>query len=115
MQDILEKDNISSDELIKLLELREDKEVDFVLVDVREPIEYKRGRIRGIDMLKPSSSFYDWGDEFIEEVSGKSVIFTCRTGARSRNIQSVFRANGHTKVINHTGGIFSYRGEIERD
>lgn len=114
MHTILEKNDINSQELQTLLQEREEGKVDFLLVDVRENIEFKMGHIKGADMLKPTSAFQQWAQELFDETKDKTVVFTCRTGNRSGQIQNVFRRNGHTSVLNHFGGIVTYRGEIEK-
>ncbi len=114
MHELLATSNINSENLELLLKARENGEADFLLVDVREDMEYEMGHLKGIDMLKPTSDFQSWAEAFLEEVKDKVVIFTCRTGHRSGQVQNTFRSNGHERVINHTGGIVSYRGEIER-
>ena len=114
MQELLARDNIHSEELEVLLKAREEGKVDFLLVDVREDMEYEAGHLKGVDMLKPTSSFQHWAEQLFSEAKDKTIIFTCRTGARSAQVQNVFKSNGHEKVINHAGGIVSYRGEIER-
>jgi rhodanese-related sulfurtransferase len=65
-------------------------------------------------MLKPMSIMAEWVDALIEETKDKIVIFTCHTGARSGDIQSMFKKKGHTLTLNHIGGIMSYRGEVIR-
>ncbi len=114
MSEILQKSNIDSKELEVLLKEREEGNVDFLLVDVREQMEYDAGHIKGVDLLKPTSTFQSWAEEFFNEIQDKTVIFTCRTGARSGQVAQVFQQNGHTKSINHVGGIMSYSGATER-
>ncbi|HFD14271.1 MAG TPA: rhodanese-like domain-containing protein [Epsilonproteobacteria bacterium] len=114
MQMLLEKNDINSEELQTLLQLREEGKADFVLVDVREDMEWNMGHIKGADMLKPTSTFQQWAQDFFNQTKDKTVIFTCRTGSRSAQVQNVFRQNGHTRSINHFGGIVTYRGEIEK-
>jgi len=114
MQNILEKNDINSEELHALLEAREIGTTDFILVDVREDMEYNMGHIKGADMLKPTSTFNQWGQELFNELKDKTIVFTCRTGSRSGQVQNVFRQNGHTRAINHFGGIVTYRGELEK-
>ncbi|NOZ90428.1 MAG: rhodanese-like domain-containing protein [Epsilonproteobacteria bacterium] len=114
MSELLKKTLVNSNELEQLLKDREEGKVDFLLVDVREPMEYDMGHIKGVDMLKPTSSFQSWASDFLDEYKNKTVIFTCRTDARSGSVQRVFQQNGMDSVINHSGGIVSYRGEIER-
>ena len=114
MQTLLEKTDVNSAELQSLIEAREKGEVDFYLVDVREQYEYDAGHIKGVDALKPTSSFQTWAQELFNDMQDKTVIFTCRTGSRSGQVQNVFRSNGHEKAINHYGGIVTYSGETER-
>jgi len=114
MSELLNKSFVSSAELETLLKEREAGNADFILVDVREQMEYDMGHIKGVDMLKPTSTFQSWGQSFFDENKDKTVIFTCRTDARSGSVQRVFQQNGMKNVINHSGGIVSYRGEIEK-
>jgi len=114
MQTILERNQLNSEELEKLLKAREEGKVDFLLVDVRENMEYNMGHIKGVDMLKPTTTFQQWGETLLNETNNKKIIFTCRTGSRSGQVQNIFAQNGHKNVINHSGGIVSYRGETER-
>jgi rhodanese-related sulfurtransferase len=114
MQTLLKKRAVSSEELIALLTTRENGQIEFLLIDVREDMEYNAGHIKGVDMLKPTTSFQQWGQELFNATQDKTVIFTCRTGSRSGQMQNVFSQNGHKNVINHYGGIMSYRGDTER-
>jgi rhodanese-related sulfurtransferase len=114
MHELLATSNINSENLETVLKARENGEADFLLVDVREDMEYKMGHLKGVDMLKPTSDFQEWAQALLDDSKDKVVIFTCRTGNRSEQVQNIFKSNGHTRVINHSGGIVSYYGEIER-
>lgn len=114
MKALLEKGYIDSEELNVLLEVRDEGEAEFLLVDVREDMEYDMGHIKGVDMLKPTSSFQEWAQALLTETKDKIVIFTCRTGSRSGQVQNIFKQNGHAGVLNHFGGIVTYYGEIEK-
>ncbi|MFT7879661.1 MAG: rhodanese-like domain-containing protein [Sulfurimonas sp.] len=114
MQSTLDKSNIHSEELESLLEQRAEGKVDFLLVDVREDMEYEMGHIKGVDLLLPTSTFAQWAEKFAEENKDKNVIFTCRTGNRSGQVQHIFKQHGLENVINHAGGIVTYRGDIEK-
>lgn len=114
MQTLLEKEYINSEELEILLEARDAGKVDFILVDVREEMEYNMGHIKGVDMLKPTSEFSNWAYSLLNESKEKTLIFTCRTGSRSGQVQNVFKQNGHNHTLNHFGGIVTYLGEIEK-
>jgi len=113
MSEILNQSRVTSSELEVLLKEREAGNADFLLVDVREQMEYDDAHIKGVDMLKPTSTFQSWAEEFLNNNRDKKVIFTCRTGSRSGQVQAVFQQNGMAGAINHSGGIMSYRGEVE--
>ena len=114
MEQLLKKQDVNSEELTSLIEARTNGEVDFLLVDVREDMEYNQGHIKGVDMLKPTSTFQEWAESLLKEAQDKTIIFTCRTGNRSAQVQHAFLNAGHTSVVNHYGGIVSYRGETQR-
>ncbi len=111
VKNLLEKDVVSSSELIKLLEARSKGEVDFLLIDVREDFEYQMAHIDGVDRLLPTSTFQSWAPKLLEEDKDKTIIFTCRTDNRSGQVANILRANG-LRAINHLGGIVSYGGKI---
>ena len=56
MQKLLEQTDVNSQELASLLDARAKGDVDFILIDVREQYEYDDSHIKGVDMLKPTSS-----------------------------------------------------------
>jgi rhodanese-related sulfurtransferase len=114
MQSMIQKGIINSQELQNLLVKRDAGEQSFVLVDVREEGEYNMSHIKGADMLKPLSTMAEWAEALAEETKDKIVIFTCHTGARSGDMQNVFKKKGHTQTLNHIGGIMSFRGEVVR-
>ena len=114
LQTLLEQHDVNSEELEILLDAREEGKVDFLLVDVREEMEYNEGHIKGVDMLKPTTQFQQWAHEFLTLTKEKKVIFTCRTGSRSAQVQNVFMQHGHEGVINHYGGIVTYYGTIDK-
>ena len=111
---MLSKNEINSNELIELLDKRKNSEIDFLLIDVREDMEYNMGYIDGVNMLHPTSAFNEWAKELLDSTKDKKVIFTCRSGNRSGQVAQIFKANGHDGAINHNGGIISYNGKIAR-
>lgn len=114
LQTLLKQHDINSEELEILLEARDEGKAKFLLVDVREDMEFNEGHIKGVDMLKPTAAFGQWAQELLTQNKEATLIFTCRTGSRSGQVQNVFMQNGHKNVINHYGGIVTYRGIIER-
>ena len=112
--DLLKKSRVSSKELETLLEARKNGEVDFILIDIREPFEYKMGYIDGVDSFKATSKFESWADEILELSKIKPVILTCRTSNRSFNIQQILKQKDAKNIIDHQGGIVSWRGKIKK-
>ncbi len=110
---LVTKEQLDGEELEALLEARELGMVRFELIDVREPMEYQMGRIKGVDELWPTSQFYDW----FGKIQGKKedrLILYCHTGSRSYQIQHVMKAQGFKHVGNLMRGIVSYDGEVVR-
>ena len=112
MKNMIEKGVINSQELEAALAQREAGEAQFVLVDVREEGEYAMSHLKGVDMLKPMSTMTEWAESLLSETKDAIVVFTCHTGARSGDIQHIFKKKGHQNTLNHIGGIMSYRGEV---
>ncbi len=110
---LLNKNDIDSDELIALLEARQLGMVDFKIVDVREWMEWKMGRISGADHLIPTSSFFQ---TLTEANLGKDehIIVYCHVGSRSAHCQRILTDMGYSNVSNLAYGIVSYGGEIVR-
>lgn len=106
--------DITSSDLIKMIEDRRESRVNFLIIDVREYHEYEDRRIDGVDELMPLSRFQDWAEDFFNTNIDKKIIFTCRSGNRSGQVTQIFRQNGHENVSNHIGGIISYGGKTAR-
>ena len=114
MHILLKQHNVNSEELEILLDERKESKIKFLLIDVREDMEFNAGHIKGVDMLKPTTLFQQWAHQLLTQYKDETLIFTCRTGNRSAQVQNVFMQQGHKSVINHYGGIVTYRGSIER-
>ena len=109
---LLGKEQLDSSELEALLEARTLGMVDFKLVDVREWMEYKNVRIKGVDHLVPTTSFY----ESVKDLGDKEmpIIVYCHVGSRSAYCQNMMKDMGYKHVGNLSYGIVSYQGETER-
>ena len=112
-QILLNKSDIDSDELTALLEARELGMVSFKIVDVREWMEWKMGRIAGADVLVPTSSFFQTLNE-AGIAKDEHIIVYCHVGSRSAHCQRILTDMGYSKVSNLAHGIVSYSGEIVR-
>jgi sulfur-carrier protein adenylyltransferase/sulfurtransferase len=110
---LLNKSDIDSDELTALFEARELGMVTFKVVDVREWMEWKMGRIAGADALVPTSSFFQTLNESKLD-KDEHIIVYCHVGSRSAHCQRILVDMGYTKVSNLAHGIVGYSGEIVR-
>jgi ferredoxin-thioredoxin reductase catalytic subunit/rhodanese-related sulfurtransferase len=110
---LLKKEQLDGDELEALIEAREIKMIDFILMDVRELMEYRMGHIVGTDALVPTSQFYSAIEEHNDKKQ-KAIIVYCHTGSRSFQVQHAMKALGFRQIGNLQYGIISYNGEIQR-
>ena len=110
-QKLLEKNEINGEDLEYLLLERKKKRVEFLLIDVREEYEYNENRILGVDYLVPLSNFFNKVKD-IEMYKSKPIITKCKLGGRSAQAQRQLRLMGFDKVINLSGGITNYKGEV---
>ena len=110
---LVNKEQLDGDEIEALLEARELGMVDFKLIDVREPMEWQMGHIKGADELLPTTKFYDWLPEMLKR-KDENIILYCHTGSRSYQVQQILKREGQN-VGNFAYGIISYSGEIVRD
>ncbi|SDZ02256.1 Rhodanese-related sulfurtransferase [Evansella caseinilytica] len=95
---------IDADELKEILQM---KEVDTIVIDVREPEEYEASHIPGVPLL-PMHSIPLLLDGFDKETE---YVFVCRSGNRSQNVAMFMRENGFHQVTNYNGGMLSWDGE----
>lgn len=109
-QELIKKEQLSSDDLITLLKARESGEVEFTLIDVREPFEYEMSHIVPTDMLLPTTQFQQWFPQ-IQDLKEKNLIIYCRTGNRSYQVQQHLLQKGFKSVGNLELGIVAYGGE----
>jgi ferredoxin-thioredoxin reductase catalytic subunit/rhodanese-related sulfurtransferase len=111
-EELLSHPQLDGDEIESLLEARELGMIDFLLVDVREWMEWVQQRIVGTDYLVPTTSFYQ-ALEQIEDKKDMPIILYCFTGSRSAYCQQVMLSMGYKHVSNFTRGIISYSGPVE--
>jgi rhodanese-related sulfurtransferase len=112
-QTILQKENLTAGELIRLLDLRKENKADFVLIDIREDFEIANGFIEGADFFYPTSTFADHLPE-LEKLKDTHIVFNCRSGARTASVLSHLKQNGFSKVSHLANGIMSYPGAITK-
>lgn len=109
---LMKKEQLDGDELEALMEAREKGSVDFLLVDTREWMEWVGNRIKGTDVLIPTTSFHN----ALSQLSGKEnipLILYCYSGSRSAYCQRILKHMGFKTVLNLEYGIMAYYGECE--
>ena len=111
---LVNKEQLDGDELEALLEARDLGMVNFILVDVREEMEYEMAHIKDTDILIPTSRFYADVEEKLGSKKDKHLILYCHTGSRSYQVQYAMGSLGFKSIGNLTYGIVSYSGDIVR-
>jgi rhodanese-related sulfurtransferase len=73
--------------------------VDKIIIDVREPFEYKMGHVEGAVNLPPAALMA--GAKLLESVpKDAELILYCRSGARSNAAMHYLKQLGFTNLIN---------------
>lgn len=98
---------ISVEELAARLAKREAGEDDFVLVDVREPVEFEMARIPG-SVLIPVGDIKD-GTSLGQIPRDVPLILHCKAGVRSGQALEALTAAGHGGVLHLEGGIDAWK------
>ncbi|MBF0259970.1 MAG: hypothetical protein HQK62_14280 [Desulfamplus sp.] len=92
-------------------ELREyrakEHEKSYLLIDVRQPVEYEESHIPG-SILLPLNVF----EEQVEELPEKNLIFYCRSGIRSRAaaLTADFFNEAGKDIYSLEGGVLAWNG-----
>lgn len=84
------------------------KESEFVLLDVRQPEEYRTGHLPGA-LFMPLP---DLIDKVGELDPAKAVLAYCRSGNRSRAAAAFLLSEGFSKVYSMDGGITAWNGHV---
>src|SRR5580658_5275443 len=96
---------------IDVIELKEklDRKDNFVLIDVREPHEYKICNIPGAKLI-PLGEFPQHVGEFSPD---DDIVIHCRSGMRSGKACNILRAAGFQHVRNVVGGILAWSDQVD--
>ncbi|MEX0608780.1 MAG: rhodanese-like domain-containing protein [Balneolaceae bacterium] len=97
---------------ITVQELKEKKEAgkDFLLLDVREDVEYLVSNLDGHHI--PLAQLQNRLQE-IEEKKNTEVVIMCRSGNRSSRAASFLESEGFEDVANLKGGMKKWAEEID--
>jgi len=81
-----------------------------VLIDVREPGEFRSGSIPGSINI-PLSQLKN---RIVEIPNDKAVFLYCRSGMRSKQAGKILSKAGFSDLVNLQGGIMSYQGNLKK-
>jgi len=93
--------------------IQKTKEGDYLLIDVRQPVEYSAGHIPGANLIP----LLELESKLFELPEDKEIVFYCRSGSRAR-AASALVAEGEIsgkKIYNLAGGIMAWDGKILPD
>ncbi len=83
-------------------------EGDFILLDVRQPAEYRSGHLPGAVFIP----LPELPDRLKELDPSKPVVAYCRSGNRSRSAAAFLLTEGFTSVYSLDGGITAWNGQV---
>ena len=104
---------ISVRDLKSMLDARDRGEDDFVLIDVREPVEFEIVAIPGA-ILIPKGDFLD-GSALSELPTDKRIVLHCKVGGRSAEALAVVKGAGFSDAVHVGGGVLAWVNQIEPD
>jgi rhodanese-related sulfurtransferase len=111
LDELLQQYNTRSIPYISVEELKMfQQNKDLVLLDAREPEEFKVSHIKGAVF----SGYSNFSAEAISEsIKDKSVLIVvyCSLGIRSEKISEKLKAEGYSNVRNLYGGIFEWKNK----
>ncbi|WP_442434849.1 rhodanese-like domain-containing protein [Paenibacillus peoriae] len=81
-----------------------------MLIDVREPNEFKNGSITGATNI-PLSQLTRRLSEIPKE---QALLIYCQSGMRSKNAARVLIKNGYSNIAHLSGGISAWKGKTTR-
>lgn len=84
-----------------------DQNVEFQLIDVREPFEYEVSNLNGLNI--PLAGILIEADKVSKDIP---VIIQCRSGKRSAQALMLLEQQGYTNLANLQGGILAWKAEI---
>jgi sulfur-carrier protein adenylyltransferase/sulfurtransferase len=94
-----------------MLDERESRERDFVLIDVRESVEREINEIPG-SILIPKGDFQT-GEALAKLPQDKQVVLYCKTGVRSAEVLAMVHDAGLADAVHVGGGVSAWVSQID--
>ena len=105
---------ISVHDLKLMIDERARGERDFLLVDVREPIEWDIVTIDADEEFIPKGEFLN-GSALEKLPQDKQIVLFCKVGGRSAEALAVLKGAGFSDAIHVGGGINAWTLQVETD
>ncbi|MGA0065599.1 MAG: adenylyltransferase/sulfurtransferase MoeZ [Candidatus Nanopelagicales bacterium] len=102
---------ISVHDLKQMLDERAAGERDFVLIDVREPIEWEIATIDGAEFIS-KGEFLD-GSALEKLPQDKQIVLHCKVGGRSAEVLAVLHGAGFSDALHVGGGINAWSLQVD--
>jgi rhodanese-related sulfurtransferase len=83
--------------------------LEFVILDVRSPVEYSEAHIDRAENIDYNSNIFK--SEIVKRDKNKKYLVYCRSGRRSSNAVKIMIELGFTDIHNLSGGIRKWKGE----
>lgn len=93
-----------TDTAVDAAEARQRQQAGALLIDVREPMEWREGHAHGAKHI-PLGSL---PTRLSELPTDREILTICRSGNRSSRAQQFLLANGYSKVLNVNGGMMAW-------
>ncbi len=102
---------LSVKQLEEMLDQRDSRERDFVLIDVRESVEREINEIPG-SILIPKGDFQT-GEALAKLPQDKQVVLYCKTGIRSAEVLAMVHDAGLADAVHVGGGVSAWVSQID--
>jgi molybdopterin/thiamine biosynthesis adenylyltransferase/rhodanese-related sulfurtransferase len=102
---------LSVSQLEQMLSERDSRERDFVLIDVREPVERDINEIPG-SILIPKGDFQT-GEALANLPQDKQVVLYCKTGVRSAEVLAMVHDAGLADAVHIGGGVAAWVDQVD--
>lgn len=70
-----------------------------MIIDVREPFEFKTGHVKGAINIPPNK-LMSGAKELVNVPKNTELILYCRSGSRSAVSANILKSMGYTNIIN---------------
>lgn len=84
------------------------QQAENLVIDVREPVEYKQGFITGAQNIPLSQLKTRMG----ELSKDKAIYLYCQSGMRSKQAAKLLSKHGYSQLTHLQGGISAWRGNV---